>query len=87
MHEEVMAGGMEFLKWLRILGRGRATGYRWVSRGWIEPTNIAGKLYVTVEEINRFWTRAKAGEFARGAGGICAAPQEPDGEEGDGSKD
>ena len=78
MDGETLAGGMEFLKWLRILGRGRATGYRWVSKGGVTPLNIAGKLYITVEEINRFWIRAKSGEFSQGPGGICAEPEEPE---------
>ncbi len=74
------AGGMEFLKWLRAIGRERATGYRWAALGWIVPVNVAGKLYLTTEEIARFWARAKAGEFAQVPRGVCAGG-------GEGNKD
>ena len=43
MNEAAMAGGIEFLKLLRLIGRERATGYRWAEKKWIEPCNIAGK--------------------------------------------
>ena len=72
MNEAAMAGGIEFLKWLRLIGRERATGYRWAEKKWIEPCNIAGKLYVTQADILQFWQRAKAGEFAQEPGGVCA---------------
>jgi hypothetical protein len=39
------------------------TGWRWRGRGWIEVLTIAGRPYVTAEEIARFKRRAAAGEF------------------------
>lgn len=71
--DDIEIGGMEFLKWLRKIGRERTTGYRWVAKGWIEPVNIGGHLFLTQEEIIRFWTRAKAGEFAKDPAGVCVA--------------
>jgi hypothetical protein len=82
MNEAAMAGGIEFLKWLRLIGRERATGYRWAEKKWIEPCNIAGKLYVTQADILQFWQRAKAGEFAQEPGGVCAGRGERDREGG-----
>jgi len=54
-----------FDHWLRELGKGRATGWRWRSRGIVETCNILGRIYISDEEIARFERRARAGEFAR----------------------
>ncbi len=49
--------------WLREIGRSLHTGYRWRKRGWIKVLNIGGRWYITDEEIERFITRGKEGEF------------------------
>jgi len=51
--------------WLQEIGRTHTTGWRWRKCGWIKPVNIAGRLYISAEEIARFVTRASAGEFAQ----------------------
>jgi hypothetical protein len=63
-------GGMEFIFWLSKIGRSRATGYRWRNKGMINTINVEGKLYITTDEILRFWGRAAAGEFAREGLGV-----------------
>jgi len=68
------AAGMEFNFWLSKVGRDRSTGYRWVSLGMVAPINIMGRLYITTEEIARFWSRARSGEFSKMPSGICAKP-------------
>ena len=71
---EIDPGGMELNLWLDKIGRERTTGYRWQELKMIEPCNILGRLYITTEEIKRFWTRARAGEFAKVPAGICGKP-------------
>ena len=58
-------GGVTFERWLEAVGRSRVTGWRWVELGMIQPVNILGRNYITREEDLRFWSRAKAGEFAQ----------------------
>ena len=65
-------GGIEFIYWLAIIGKSRPTGFRWRRNGMITTVNIEGKLFVTNEEIARFWQRAKNGEFAKEARGAAA---------------
>lgn len=56
-----------FDRWISSLGRSQITGWRWRRRGWIETVNIAGRLYVQRDEIDRFNARAARGEFAKAA--------------------
>lgn len=49
--------------WLREMQISETTGWRWKNKGWITPFYIAGRQYVTLEEIARFKARALAGEF------------------------
>lgn len=72
MDIDVQIGGMEFLYWLAKIGKSRATGYRWRAEGRLHTVNIDGKLFITQHEIDRFWTRAKAGEFSKQPHGACA---------------
>lgn len=51
-------------KWQAELGISRTTAYRLRRRGWLHVVIIAGKPYVSGEELDRFLSRAKAGEFA-----------------------
>ena len=45
-------------------GLSPATLWRYRKRGWLAVLTIAGRHYVTREEIARFNARAAAGEFA-----------------------
>ena len=54
---------MEFWYWLDKIGKSRATGYRWRAEGRLQTVNIDGQLFITHKEIDRFWTRAKAGSL------------------------
>ncbi|MEQ2007999.1 MAG: hypothetical protein ABMA26_14475 [Limisphaerales bacterium] len=54
-----------YMDFLRELGRSRVTGFRWARRGWLSPVRIAGRLYITDDEIQRFIHRAERGEFAK----------------------
>jgi len=58
-------------KWLRGLGRSDTTGWRWCQAGWLHPLNIAGKQYLTAEDIRQFSDRAKRGEFAQKPAGAA----------------
>jgi C-terminal processing protease CtpA/Prc len=70
---EFTAGGMSLEKWLDNIGlKGRVTGSRWISQGLIAPVNVLGRNYITKEEDQRFWARAKVGEFSEEAHGIAA---------------
>ena len=51
--------------WLARLGRSETTGYRWRKRGWLETTVIAGKHYLSPQNLANFECRAAAGEFAK----------------------
>ncbi len=59
------AGGMEFNLWLRLIGRDEVSGWRWARDGLIKTENVLGYPFITSDEIRRFWTRVRAGEFAR----------------------
>ncbi len=61
-----------YRKWLADTGVSTTTGWRWIKSGWIRAINIAGRLYVSHEEIESFTTRAKNGEFAKPASGAAA---------------
>lgn len=54
-----------FGKWLRLIGRSRATGWRWRQYGWIETVNIGGQLFVKRAAVERFYARAARGDFAK----------------------
>lgn len=58
-------------KWLRDIGRSDTTGWRWCQAGWLHPVNIAGRPYLTAEDIRQFSDRAKRGEFARKPAGAA----------------
>jgi len=54
-----------FNRWLKAIDRSRATGWRWRLNGIVETVNIRGRVYISRDEIERFESRACAGEFAR----------------------
>jgi hypothetical protein len=60
-------------KWLRAIGRSDTTGWRWCQAGWLRPINIAGRPYLTGQEIRQFQARAAAGEFSKAPAGAAAA--------------
>ena len=62
-----------FAKFLESVGCSRTTGYRWRKNGWIATVTIAGRPYVRREAIDKFLSRAEAGEFADNASKDCAA--------------
>ena len=62
-----------FAKWLRSIGRSHTTGWRWCRAGWLHPVNIAGRPYLTGNEIRQFQTRAASGEFSKAPTGAAAA--------------
>ncbi len=61
--------------WLRLVGLSRATGWRYRKDGWIATVNLAGRLYVTQKEVQRFSQRLEAGEFARSHGRRFTPPR------------
>jgi hypothetical protein len=74
---EFEAGGMTIEKWMQSIGReSGATSARWIQKGMIAPVNILGKNFITREEDERFWARAKAGEFAQLGEGIIKKQKE-----------
>lgn len=50
---------------LDSLGVTGPTGWRWRKLGWIKTLNIAGRVYVSRNEIDRFQQRAASGEFSK----------------------
>ena len=54
-----------------IPGRFSLPADRWAELGMISTTNVMGRLYVTRQAINQFWTRADDGEFAKLPAGAC----------------
>ena len=68
---QIRIGGMEFCLWLASLGKGRTVGWKWRKEGRVKCENIDGRLFIRQEEIDRFWARAKAGEFPRKTAGVC----------------
>ncbi len=54
-----------FGKFLEDVGKSSVTGWRWRKAGFIATVNVAGKVYISEEEIRRFEARAIAGEFSR----------------------
>jgi hypothetical protein len=54
-----------FNSFLKSNGRSASCGWRWRQQGWITTVNIAGRLYVSQDEVDRFQQRAAAGEFSK----------------------
>jgi hypothetical protein len=46
------------------LGISRTTFWRWRKSGWIKTIQIAGRSYITISELERFYQRAAQGEFS-----------------------
>ena len=58
--------------WTRQLGISDVTAWRWSKAGYIHPLNIAGKLYLSADDLAQFEVRVKAGEFSKPPAGACA---------------
>ena len=64
-----LAGGMEYILWLNLIGKSRTTGWKWRKPGpnGVPPRvvccRIDNTLYITQKEIDRFWVQAEAGKF------------------------
>jgi len=54
-----------FREFLESMGRSESTGWRWRRDGMLRVLNIAGKNYITLDEIERFERRAENGEFVK----------------------
>jgi hypothetical protein len=73
-----LAGGMEYIYWLTLIGKGRTTGWRWRKPGpngeppRVKCCRIDTTWFISAKEIERFWSRAEAGEFAGESAGVCA---------------
>ena len=52
-------------RWLEEIDVSRVTGWEYRKRGWVVTIKIAGRNYITREEIARFHIRAEAGEFVK----------------------
>jgi hypothetical protein len=60
-----------FAAFLAAIGRSETTGWRWAKAGWLHPINISGRNYLSCADINQFYRRAEAGEFAKPASGAA----------------
>jgi len=69
--EQTTPGLIAFSAWLRQIGRSDTTGWRWAKAGWLHPINIAGRPYLTGDDIRQFQTRAAAGEFSQSPSGAA----------------
>lgn len=56
-----------FSVFLEQVGRSATCGWRWRGKGWVKTINVAGRIYIARNEIDRFHQRAAAGEFAKGS--------------------
>jgi len=76
-----LAGGMEYILWLTVIGKSRTTGWRWRQPGpngeppRVRCCKIDNTWYISAKEIARFWDRAEAGEFEGEFSGVCAEKQ------------
>ena len=52
-------------EWREQMDVSPTTAWRYAKRGWIHPITIAGKVYLSQDDIDRFEERARTGEFAR----------------------
>lgn len=51
-------------KFLDQTGASPVTAWRWEKRGWLRTVRIAGRKYITADELRQFNRRLEAGEFA-----------------------
>lgn len=49
----------------RQAGISACTLWRWRKLGWLRTTNIAGRQYISSEDLAEFKRRAAAGEFSK----------------------
>lgn len=58
-------GMRSFSSWLREMGVTPVTGWRMRRKNWVRTINIAGRQYITEQEMQNFQRRAEAGEFSK----------------------
>lgn len=58
-------GIRSFSRFTKAVGISDITGWRLRKRGLLKTINIAGRLYITDTEIERFIQRATTGEFSQ----------------------
>jgi hypothetical protein len=67
--DEITGGGASpiilFERFVESLGISPCTAWRWRKQKWLTTLNIAGRVYISREEIARFQERAAAGEFSK----------------------
>ena len=80
---EYEVGGVTVEAWQRSIGRdpNGATMARWIKMGLITPVNVLGKHFITKEEDERFWARAKSGEFAQECTGVIEMQKRKEGKQ------
>lgn len=72
MNDFSLLGSMIALKtWGDQIPVSDVTLWRWRKKGWLNPVNICGKLYLTRADIEEFQRRAIAGEFSEGPCGAA----------------
>lgn len=76
IHQSPKPAVISLSKWLKGVGVSKVTGWRWCKRGWLNPVNIAGRPYLTADDIHQFEARATAGEFAKAPRGAAAISHE-----------
>ena len=52
-------------KFIQYAGVSRPTAYQWRKKEILKTINICGRQYVPAKEVDRFNTRAEAGEFSQ----------------------
>lgn len=63
--ENTHSGLVSSTPWLKSTGRSRTTLWRWRKASFIETVTIAGRLYLTKEQMDAFERRAIAGELTK----------------------
>ena len=53
------------------MGVSDTTLWRWVKKGWLSSVNISGRLYITLESIEKFEEGSLSGVFAKGPSGAA----------------
>jgi hypothetical protein len=70
-HFDQRDGLIALSAWLKQIGRSATTGWRWTKAGWLHPINIAGRPYLSADDIAQFVARARSGELARPPAGAA----------------
>jgi hypothetical protein len=52
-------------RFIQTVGITDTTAWRWRKKGWLDTSNIAGRVYIQPKAIREFNRRMEAGEFAQ----------------------